>query len=62
MQLPTAQLATLTVPFTAYETKTALQRWNLYNRDRAARGKSQLTFAPFLQTARNRSTNYAEYN
>ena len=62
MQLPTAQLSTLAVPPTAYETKAALKRWNLHNRDRAARGKSQLTFAPFLQGARNKITDHAEYN
>ena len=62
MNLSTAQLSTLTVPPTAYETKTALKRWNLHNRDRAARGKSELAFKPFLQGARNKITDYAEYN
>ena len=62
MQLPTAQLATFTVPPTAYETKAALKRWNRSNRDRIARGRSELAFPPFLQGARNKITDHAEYN
>ena len=52
----------ITVPSTAYEVKIALKRWNLHNRDRTARGKCKLSFNPFLQGARNKITDNAEYN
>lgn len=53
----------LNIPATEYETKQALARWTQLNAKHVAEGKKgQYGFKPFLDGARNRMADNADYN